>query len=110
VRFISTSQILKLAGAVQDLSAPTWHLLSFHLAGSLPLDLDFKQKLLAQRSESKRISRLAEYFETPTFPARVREKAAQRMPARKRIRQRARVETQPGAYNPRKYFPRGFFS
>ena len=29
--------------------------LSFHLAGSLPLDLDFKQKLLAMRSESERI-------------------------------------------------------
>jgi Lon protease-like protein len=58
------SQILKLAGAVQDLSSANMALLSFHLAGSLPLDLDFKQKLLAQRSESKRISMLAEYFET----------------------------------------------
>jgi Lon protease-like protein len=58
------SQILKLAGAVQDLSSANMALLSFHLAGSLPLDLDFKQKLLMQRSESKRISMLAEYFET----------------------------------------------
>lgn len=58
------SQILKLAGAVQDLSSANTGLLSFHLAGSLPLDLDFKQKLLALRSESKRISMLAEYFET----------------------------------------------
>lgn len=58
------SQILKLAGAVQDLSSANMASLSFHLAGSLPLDLDFKQKLLAQRSESRRISMLAEYFET----------------------------------------------
>lgn len=58
------SQILKLAGSVQDLSSADMALLSFHLAGSLPLDLDFKQKLLAQRSESKRVSMLAEYFET----------------------------------------------
>jgi Lon protease-like protein len=58
------SQILKLAGAVQDLSSANMALLSFHLAGSLPLDLDFKQKLLARRSESRRISMLAEYFET----------------------------------------------
>src|ERR1700722_3931656 len=58
------SQILKLAGAVQDLSSANMALLSFHLAGSLPLDLDFKQKLLAQRSESKRVSMLAEYLGT----------------------------------------------
>jgi len=58
------SQILKLAGAVRDISSANMALLSFHLAGSLPLDLDFKQKLLAQRSERKRISMLAEYFET----------------------------------------------
>ncbi len=58
------AQILKLAGAVQDISAANMAALSFHLAGSLPLDLDFKQQLLTQRSESKRISMLAEYFET----------------------------------------------
>jgi Lon protease-like protein len=58
------SQILKLAGAVQDLSSANMALLSFHLAGSLPLDLDFKQKLLTQKSESRRISMLAEYLET----------------------------------------------
>ena len=44
-------EILSLAGAVQDLSAADQNQLSFYLAGSLPLDLDFKQKLLAMRSE-----------------------------------------------------------
>jgi Lon protease-like protein len=58
------AQILNLAGAVQDLSAANLAMLSFHLAGSLPLDLDFKQKLLALRSESERVSVLAEYLET----------------------------------------------
>lgn len=58
------AQILKLAAVVQDLSTANMASLSFHLAGSLPLDVDFKQKLLTLRSESKRISTLAEYFET----------------------------------------------
>jgi Lon protease-like protein len=58
------SEILKLAGAVPDLSSANMALLSFHLAGSLPLDLDFKQKLLAERSESTRVSMLTEYLET----------------------------------------------
>jgi Lon protease-like protein len=57
-------QIMALAGAVQDLSASDPANLSFHLAGSLPLDLDLKQKLLAMRSESERIRTLATYFET----------------------------------------------
>ena len=56
-------EILFLAGAVQDLSAADQKLLSFHLAGSLPLDLDFKQKLLAMRSEGQRIQAVAVYFE-----------------------------------------------
>lgn len=58
------SQILGLAGATQDLSGADPSMLSFYLAGSLPLDLDFKQKLLALRSESTRISSLVLYFET----------------------------------------------
>jgi Lon protease-like protein len=56
-------EILSLAGAVQDLSAADQNQLSFYLAGSLPLDLDFKQKLLAIRSESERIQQVAEYLE-----------------------------------------------
>jgi len=71
--------ILSLAGAVQDLSAADQSSLSFHLAGSLPLDLDFKQKLLAMHSEAERIQELASYLEN-VLPglqraARAREKA-----------------------------------
>jgi Lon protease-like protein len=72
-------QILSLAGAVQDLSAADQNQLSFYLAGSLPLDLDFKQKLLAMRSESERMRAVAEYLEgiLPKLKrvARTREKA-----------------------------------
>lgn len=72
-------QILSLAGAVQDLSAADQNALSFYLAGSLPIDLDFKQKLLAMRSESERIRAVAAYLEgiLPNLQraARAREKA-----------------------------------
>lgn len=72
-------EILSLAGAVQDLSAADPGTLSFYLAGSLPLDLDFKQRLLAMRSESQRIQAVAVSFESilPNLrrAARVREKA-----------------------------------
>ena len=72
-------EILSLAGAVQDLSAADQNALSFYLAGSLPLDLDFKQKLLAMRSESARIQAVAAYLESilPNLrrAARAREKA-----------------------------------
>jgi Lon protease-like protein len=50
------SELLAFAGAQQDLSAADPALLSFYLAGSLPLDLDFKQKLLSLRSEPERLS------------------------------------------------------
>jgi Lon protease-like protein len=72
-------EILALAGAVQDLSAADQNSLSFYLAGSLPLDLDFKQKLLAMRSEGERIRAVADYLENilPNLrrAARAREKA-----------------------------------
>jgi Lon protease-like protein len=72
-------EILSLAGAVQDLSAADQNQLSFYLAGSLPLDLDFKQKLLGMRSESQRLQVVAEYLEgiLPKLRrvARTREKA-----------------------------------
>jgi Lon protease-like protein len=58
------SQLLAAAGAQQDISDVDHSLLSFHLAGSLPLDLDFKQKLLALRSESERLSLLIPYLES----------------------------------------------
>ena len=71
--------ILSLAGAVQDLSAADLSVLSFYLAGSLPIDLDFKQKLLAMRSESLRIQAVAAYLESilPNLrrATRAREKA-----------------------------------
>jgi Lon protease-like protein len=73
------SELLAIAGAKQDLSAADPSLLSFYLAGSLPLDLDFKQKLIALRSEPERLSLLISYLETiiPNLhrAARVREKA-----------------------------------
>ncbi len=60
-------KILDLAGALQDLSGADQDALSYHLAGSLPLDLDFKQKLLAMRSEHDRIQEVASYLES-VFP------------------------------------------
>lgn len=57
------SELLAIAGATQDLSPADPFALSFHLAGSIPLDLDFKQKLLALRSEPERLSLLITYFE-----------------------------------------------
>ncbi|MGC1373443.1 MAG: LON peptidase substrate-binding domain-containing protein [Candidatus Sulfotelmatobacter sp.] len=73
------SELLAVAGAKQDISAADPANLSFFFAGSLPLDLDFKQKLLALRSESERLSLLIQYLETvlPNVQraARAREKA-----------------------------------
>jgi Lon protease-like protein len=56
-------QILALASAEQALPEGEDSPLSYHLAGSLPLDLDFKQKLLGLRSETQRIQTVIEYFE-----------------------------------------------
>jgi Lon protease-like protein len=74
------SELLAIAGARQDISAAAdLSLLSFYLAGSLPLDLDFKQKLISLRSEPERLSLLINYLETiiPNLhrAARAREKA-----------------------------------
>ncbi|HMK21671.1 MAG TPA: LON peptidase substrate-binding domain-containing protein, partial [Terriglobales bacterium] len=55
-------QILALASAQQDLSDGNDPPLSYQLAGSLPLDLDFKQQLLALRSEAQRIRAVIQYF------------------------------------------------
>lgn len=56
-------EIVKLAGA--ELSEPdeTATNLSFLLAGSLPLDLDFKQSLLSTLSETKRLEAVVGYLE-----------------------------------------------
>ena len=61
------AELMALAGSVQDLSpadpaSADSSALSFALAGSLPLDLDFKQQLLTLRSENQRISALIEYL------------------------------------------------
>jgi len=73
------AELLAMAGAAQDLSPADPSALSFYLAGSLPLDLDFKQKLLALRSEPGRLSLLITYLETliPNLhrAARAREKS-----------------------------------
>lgn len=57
------AEIAKLAGA--ELSGPDEHggNLSFLLAGSLPLDLDFKQSLLSTLSEAKRLEAVIGYLE-----------------------------------------------
>jgi hypothetical protein len=56
-------EILALAGAKQDIPDDPNLILSFHLAGSLPLDLDFKQQLLGSRSEAERINSVSNYLE-----------------------------------------------
>ncbi len=57
------AEIVKLAGA--EPSGPEEHAgnLSFLLAGSLPLDLDFKQNLLSTLSEAKRLEAVVGYLE-----------------------------------------------
>jgi Lon protease-like protein len=57
------AEIVKLAGA--ELSGPDDQAgnLSFLLAGSLPLDLDFKQSLLATLSEAKRLEAVIGYLQ-----------------------------------------------
>ncbi len=57
------AEIAKLAGT--ELSGADEHAsnLSFLLAGSLPLDLDFKQSLLSTLSERKRLEAVVSYLE-----------------------------------------------
>lgn len=57
------AQILQLLAAEGGPPDPEDPQLSFHLAGTLPLDLDFKQTLLGLRSESERVVGLIEYYE-----------------------------------------------
>jgi Lon protease-like protein len=74
------SEIMTLVGAepanLAEIEDPQ---LSFHLAGSLPLDLDFKQALLAMKSEAERLRAVISFFETilPSMrrSLRVRQKA-----------------------------------
>jgi Lon protease-like protein len=57
------AQIMELLAAEAGPPDPEDPQLSFHLAGTLPLDLDFKQTLLGLRSESERVIGLIEYYE-----------------------------------------------
>ena len=57
------AEIVKLAGADADGPEEGAEHLSFLLAGSLPLDLDFKQKLLTILSEPKRLQAVISYLE-----------------------------------------------
>jgi Lon protease-like protein len=58
-------EIMTLAGAEPEKSADVDEgQLSFHLAGSLPLDLDFKQTLLGLKSEAERLRAIISFFET----------------------------------------------
>lgn len=57
------AEIVKLAGSQPDGPDEDAGNLSFLLAGSLPLDLDFKQKLLATLSEAKRLEAVVSYLE-----------------------------------------------
>jgi len=73
-------EIMTLAGAEPEKSPEIdRQQFSFHLAGSLPLDLDFKQALLGMKSEAERLRAIISFFETilPTMrrTVRVRHKA-----------------------------------
>jgi len=57
-------EIMTLAGAEPEKSSEIdEHQLSFHLAGSLPLDLDLKQTLLGMKSEAERLRAITSFFE-----------------------------------------------
>ncbi len=57
------AEIAKLAGAEPSGPDERAGNLSFLLAGSLPLDLDFKQSLLSTLSETKRLQAVVRYLE-----------------------------------------------
>ena len=57
------AEIAKLAGEEPSGPEDGAGNLSFLLAGSLPLDLDFKQSLLATLSEAKRLAAVVRYLE-----------------------------------------------
>ncbi len=54
-------EILALAGELSHTKSIDNPLLSFELAGTLPLDLDFKQTLLSLDSEAQRVRALVQY-------------------------------------------------
>lgn len=56
------AEIAKLAGSESGSADESGSNLSFLLAGSLPLDLDFKQSLLTTLSEEKRLEAVIQYL------------------------------------------------
>jgi len=57
------AEIMQLAEAAPDNATDLdSRLLAFHLAGSLPLDLDFKQSLLGLKSEAERLQAVITFF------------------------------------------------
>jgi len=56
-------ELISLAGEKLDKIDSRHEQLSFVLAGGLPLDVDFKQALLAMRSEGERLKTLVTYYE-----------------------------------------------
>ena len=57
-------EIMKLGGSEPESTSDVNELeLSYHLAGSLPLDLDFKQTLLGMKSEPERLRAVITFFE-----------------------------------------------
>jgi Lon protease-like protein len=57
-------QLLEIAGVEEESGYNDISQLSYYLAGSLPLDLDFKQNLLAMKSEAERMPAVVSYFQT----------------------------------------------
>jgi len=58
------AELMGLAGATLESETEIENSnLSYHLAGTLPLDLDFKQTLLTMKSESERMPAIVSYFE-----------------------------------------------
>lgn len=55
-------QLLALAGAEATGIEADDPQLSFHLASTVPLDLDFKQSLLGMKSEGQRVTAMIEYY------------------------------------------------
>jgi Lon protease-like protein len=73
-------ELMTLAGAKPEASSTVEeNNLAYHLAGSLPLDLDFKQTLLEMKSEAERVQAIISFFEAilPTMRrnVHVRQKA-----------------------------------
>lgn len=57
-------QLLEIAGVEEEGGYSDIPQLSYYLAGTLPLDLDFKQNLLTMKSEAERMPAVVSYFQT----------------------------------------------